>query len=82
MDSTTFRRDYAKLTEPTDVTVNGHAIGRWYPAVHLKANETYYVGESVIRDDAGAKVGTVPVVAPTERFNTRPFTPVPRKRDK
>ena len=32
LPSATFRRQYAKLTEPTRVTVNGHPIGTWTPA--------------------------------------------------
>ena len=29
--STAFRTHYARLTEPTLVTVNGHVIGQWTP---------------------------------------------------
>ena len=32
MPSAEFRKQYAKLTEPTVVTVNGHPIGEWLPA--------------------------------------------------
>ena len=31
MDSTEFRKRYAKLTDPVIVTVNGHPIGQWVP---------------------------------------------------
>lgn len=31
MSSATFRKTYASLTDHTDVTVNGHVIGRWSP---------------------------------------------------
>jgi hypothetical protein len=31
--STEFRKRYARLTEPTLVTVNGHYIGGWIPAI-------------------------------------------------
>lgn len=32
LSSTEFRKTYAKLTEQTVITVNGHAIGLWTPA--------------------------------------------------
>ena len=31
--STVFRKTYASLNKPTTVTVNGHAMGLWLPAV-------------------------------------------------
>lgn len=31
LPSAEFRKRYAKLAEPTIVTVNGHVIGRWIP---------------------------------------------------
>ena len=31
LPSAEFRKSYAKLTEPTVVTVNGHVIGTWTP---------------------------------------------------
>jgi len=31
LTSTEFRKHYARLTEPTLVTVNGHQIGYWVP---------------------------------------------------
>lgn len=31
LSSIEFRKRYAKLTEPTTVTVNGHVIGTWTP---------------------------------------------------
>lgn len=35
LTSTQFRKVYAKLTEATLVTVNGHPIGRWVPGAPL-----------------------------------------------
>jgi hypothetical protein len=32
LSSKEFRRQYARLTEPTVVTVNGHPLGTWLPA--------------------------------------------------
>ena len=31
LPSTTFRKEYPRLTEQTVVTVNGHPIGTWIP---------------------------------------------------
>jgi hypothetical protein len=35
LPSAEFRKQYAKLTEPTVVTVNGHPIGTWIPRHHM-----------------------------------------------
>ena len=32
LSSAKFRKSYARLTEPTIVTVNGHSLGMWVPA--------------------------------------------------
>lgn len=78
MPSTQFRKAYATLTEPTDVTVNGHTIGAWYPAVYLEKDKVYFpTGDGRIYREDGTKVGTVPVVE--GRFNSKPFTPAPKK---
>lgn len=36
MSSAEFRKRYAKLTEPTYVTVNGHIIGTYWPGVTIE----------------------------------------------
>ena len=35
LSSTEFRKQYARLTETTRVTVNGHTIGAWIPEARL-----------------------------------------------
>jgi hypothetical protein len=71
MTSTEFRRRYAFLTRPTIVTVNGRLLGRWMPGA-----------PPVDAVDIGGEAETRPVgLRPedvVERFNTRPFTPVPK----
>lgn len=65
MKSSDFRKTYASLTEPTEVTVNGHVIGEWVPGMVARADR--------IAKDARWQTDT-------ERgFNSRPFTPVPKK---
>jgi hypothetical protein len=66
LPSAQFRKTYAKLTEPTMVTVNGHVIGWWNPASP----------QTRMNDDLGI-VSTLDA-GPT--FNSRPFTPVPKGR--
>jgi hypothetical protein len=62
INSAEFRKRYAKLTQPTAVTVLGRVIGTWMPGYQPFDVE---VGrEALVRDD--------------ERFSTRPFTPVPK----
>lgn len=36
MPSAEFRKQYARLDEVTDVTVNGHSIGVWLPGEELR----------------------------------------------
>jgi hypothetical protein len=54
ISSAEFRKRYAKLTQPTNVTVLGRVIGAWIPV----GNDTFVdVGVTV---DHGAKFSTRP----------------------
>lgn len=67
LPSSDFRRRYASLKTPTVVTVNGHPIGEWRPistAIDSQAVDAIRPGEPVV---------------PETRFNSRPFTPVPKR---
>jgi hypothetical protein len=86
MSSAEFRKRYAKLTKPTTVTVNGHPIGQWIP----EHSATYVMAQL---DDGSHEVFglTPPPDAltrepakgdPLFRFNSAPFTPVPKSRRK
>ncbi len=66
LSSTEFRKTYASLKEPVEVTVNGHVIGTWLPT-----------GTPPISVEIMDSSGTV-VARNTHTFNTRPFTPVPK----
>jgi hypothetical protein len=66
LTSSEFRKVYAKLTAPTVVTVNGHAIGEWRP-----------VPTGFVELPAGTTPAEVEQVR--DRFNSRPFTPVPKR---
>lgn len=68
LPSSQFRVVYASLTEQTEVTVNGHVIGTWVP--HRPKPEVIDLGPSATPAD---------VERARERFNSRPFTPVPKK---
>jgi hypothetical protein len=71
LTSSEFRKRYASLLRPTIVTVNGHPIGVWEPnkGVHEGAWRQALDTEAVPPVHAAAVVG----------FNSRPFTPVPKK---
>jgi len=93
MTSSEFRKRYASLERPTEVTVLGRVIGRWTPGDGIVRRKDYtrlVADEDVVdfalgtpdqqsaaakRLDAG-KAGTT-IIEPS--FNTRPFTPVPKK---
>jgi hypothetical protein len=66
MPSAEFRKTYSKLIVPTKVTVNGHAIGMWIPTTP---------------DVDLQRITESPAPAPVEvrGFNSRPFTPVPKR---
>jgi hypothetical protein len=68
MPSAQFRKVYAKLTAPTIVTVNGHPIGEWQPA-SFRPPMPPAIPPSIDK-----------LSAPSERFNSRPFTPAPKHR--
>jgi hypothetical protein len=70
MPSSEFRKVYAKLKHPTEVTVNGHVIGRWLPRVMTDGQP---VAERLAETSDTRRL-------PIERFDTRPFTPVPKVR--
>lgn len=62
LSSTEFRKTFARLTSPTVVTVNGHVMGTWHPAMSLY--------------DPKAYVG--PPERYFERFDTQPVRAVPK----
>ena len=69
LPSSEFRKVYAALKAPVIVTVNGHPIGTYQPistAIDTRALDAIRPGE--------------PPTPSVERFNTRPFTPVPKPR--
>jgi hypothetical protein len=66
ISSAQFRKTYASLTGPVVVTVNGHPIGTYQPimtAIDSRSVDAIRPGEPS---------------TPSDRFNTRPFTPVPK----
>jgi hypothetical protein len=63
LPSSEFRRVFPRLTERTAVTVHGHVIG-------------YY--EPVFTATDSRALDTSRPGEPVDRFNTRPFTPVPK----
>lgn len=65
MASSEFRRRYATLTKPTVVTVLGRPIGIWEPRI---------VDEGIVGFQRNEVVEPV-----SPAFNSRPFTPVPKK---
>lgn len=77
MDTTSsaeFRKTYAKLTQPTAVTVNGHRIGLWLPVVDgiVTVKDTFFI-------PTPQDVTDVTPEFLDRHFNSRPFTPVPKK---
>jgi len=83
LPSTLFRNQYPSLSKPTVVTVNGRPIGTWTPGpwgtwgavtMPLKAKE-------IAASDAELlAVESDPLTQQDRAFNSRPFTPVPKKR--
>lgn len=81
--SSEFRKTYASLRQPTNVTVNGHVMGQWIPA-----NSATYVMATLKGDHEvfgltppeGALLRSPKAGDPLfAGFNSRPFTPVPKK---
>jgi hypothetical protein len=66
LPSSEFRKTFARLTEATTVTVNGHPIGEWVPLSAAQETEAQNF-ERRIHDGLRG-------------FNSRPFTPVPKVR--
>ena len=73
--STEFRKVYHTLHEETIVTVNGHPIGTWRPSAGAIILDQLPFDEAtaLLKED-----GPLFLSGPPERFNTRPFTPVPK----
>ena len=73
MPSTQFRKTFARLTEATIVTVHGHIIGEWVPVRTARYQTIQEVKATLaeVRRDVDQVAG--------ERFNSHPFTPVPKK---
>ena len=74
LPSTKFRKQFGRLTEPTTVTVHGHVIGEWVPVHHSR----YQTIQEIKATIAAVRADVETVAA--QRFNTRPFTPVPKHR--
>lgn len=93
--STKFRKTYATLERPTTVTVHGHVIGEWVPARSSRYQTIQEIKATIAEVQADAKLVMGMIVYPdgttegtafddrdsqtTPGFNTRPFTPVPKK---
>jgi len=71
--SSEFRKTFSRLTDATIVTVNGHIIGEWVPVRTSRYQTIQEVKATLdrVRRDVDEVAG--------ERFNSRPFTPVPKK---
>jgi hypothetical protein len=89
ISSAEFRRTYAKLTEPTIVTVNGHPIGTWTPGFDhadlprpvLDQMLSAFTPDApaVATERPPAVTDYVEAILPAERFNTQPFRgPIPK----
>ena len=81
LSSTRFRVTFHSLTEPTEVTVNGHVIGTYYPAgtVPISAVEALHGAGLPRMPEAHWKIVDADALgrqsgAPA----TRTFTPVPK----
>ena len=74
LPSSEFRKTFARLTEATTVTVHGHVIGEWVPVRTARYQTIQEVKATLatVRWDVDAVAA--------ERFNSRPFTPVPKVR--
>ena len=84
ISSAVFRRIYSTLTSPVIVTVNGHPIGTYQPimaAIDARAVEQIRPGEPVGPSNLPPqwRPPADPSTGVPDRFNTRPFTPVPKK---
>jgi len=94
ISSAEFRKTYPRLTEATEVTVNGHVIGTWRPinapiyqleAMRLEPDEEvvdFGLGTPEQQELAAHRIDTgVPGTTLIEpSFNSRPFTPVPKRK--
>lgn len=93
LPSTEFRKRFARLTEATEVTVNGHVIGTWRP-INAPVQVFDLPARPVIDEDvvdfglgtpsqqaaAATRIdqGKAGVTVIERTFNSRPFTPVPK----
>lgn len=82
ISSAKFRQVYAKLTEPVVVTVNGHPIGEWIPANHrpsVVVHDVVTIGGKGSTQTTTERTSVIAAPSLEERFNSRPFTPVPKR---
>jgi hypothetical protein len=72
MPSSEFRKRYASLTQPVAVTVNGHVVGEWVPVASSRYVTVQEAKAAIaaVRQDADAVLAG--------RYDSRPFTPVPK----
>jgi hypothetical protein len=75
LTSSEFRRRYASLKVPTEVTVNGHVIGTWAPYAPGPGDEWFSS-----RTDFGTLVtGDPPIIGTHGRFGRPRPAPKPGK---
>jgi len=90
MSTRTFRESFSRLTEPVEVLKGVETIGFYYPGARnptlgvLGGDEAYQLIPGKVSSEMPTmRPGQAPrsVTAPPaqERFNTRPFTAVPKK---
>lgn len=89
MTSSEFRKRYASLTAATVVMAGGRPIGQWIPVTQRLSVSVTDGGMTI--DPPPLKGQAIDVAYPYEpdslkvtttageRFNSRPFTPVPKK---
>ena len=71
LSSTEFRKRFARLKDPTEVTVNGHTIGVWVPGGDGTVVRTAQIGDDWIRNEQTTQIKA-----------RQTFTPVPKPSQK
>ena len=81
LPSSELRKTFTSLTTTTTVTANGHTIGQWIPAGAVVKIETGKDDEiAFLKRQLANRAPVAPIVGPRGgQFNSRPFTPVPKK---
>jgi hypothetical protein len=76
LPSSEFRKTFARLTEPTMVTVNGHRIGMWAPIQVLDE----VMDRAKVRPES--PFDPMAQLDIRRSFNSKPFTPAPKTKGK